>query len=81
MFSICRNVEQYQHHILPFYTSIDNASFDPVPLTQCSARESSLRPVHRRRLTYSSSDDDDTTEDEVSSPYSILQIWYHAPDP
>ena len=64
------------HHI----SSIQNTSFDPVPVTPHSTRESCLRPVCRR-LTYSSSDDDDTTEDEVSLPYSAPQVWYHAPDP
>ena len=64
------------HHI----SSIENTSFDPVPVTPCSSRKLCLKPVCRR-LTYSSSDDDDTTEDEVHSPYSAPQVQYHAPDP
>ena len=64
------------HHV----SSIENASFDPVPVAPHSSRESLLKPVCRR-LTYSSSDDDDTIEDEVPSPYSALQVQYHAHDP
>ena len=63
------------HHV----SSIDNASFDPVPVTPCSFRESCIKPVCRR-LTYSSSDDDDITEDDVPSPSSAPQVQYHAPD-
>ena len=58
------------HHV----SSIENASFHPVPVAPCSTTKSCLRPVHRR-LTYSSSNDDDTTEDEVSLPYSTPQVW------
>ena len=50
------------HHI----SSIENASFNPVPVTPHSTRQSCLRPVCRR-LMYSPSDDNDTSEDEVSS--------------
>ena len=63
------------HHI----SSIENASFDPVPVTLCSTRQPCLRPVCRW-LMYSSSDDDDTSEDEVSSPCSIPQVQYTTPD-
>ena len=64
------------HHI----SSIKNTSFDPVPVTPCSTRDSQLRPVHRR-LTYSSSDDDDTREDKVPSPYSASQVQNCTHDP
>ena len=63
------------HHI----SSIKNASFDPVPVTPCSARQPHLRPVHRR-LMYSPSGDNDTSEDEVSSPHSMPQVQYPTPD-
>ena len=63
------------HHV----SSIENASFDPVPVTPNSSRESNLKPVCRR-LTYSSSDDDDTTDNEVPSPYSAPQVQYHVHD-
>ena len=63
------------HHI----SSIENASFDPVPVTPCSTRQSCLGPVCRR-LTYSPSDDNDTSEDEVSSPHSMPQVQYPTPD-
>ena len=61
-------------------SNVKNGPFNPVPVTPHSTRESHLRPVCRR-LTYSPSDDDDTTEDEVSSPYSMLQVQYHTCDP
>ena len=67
------------HHI----SSIENASFNPVPVTPHSNRQSCLIPVHRR-LMYSPSDDDDddddTSEDEVSSPHSMPQVQYPTPD-
>ena len=59
-------------------SSIENTSFDPVPVTPCSTRQSCLRPVHRR-LTYSPSDDNDTSEDEVCSPHSMPQVQYPTP--
>ena len=46
------------HHV----SSIENASFNPNPVTPCSTVQSHHRPVHRW-LTYSSSDDSDTSED------------------
>ena len=63
------------HHV----SSIENASFDPVPVTPHSTRQSCLRPVHRR-LMYSPSDDDDTSEDGISSPHSMPQVQYPTPD-
>ena len=59
------------HHV----PSVENASFDPVPVTPCSTRQ----PVCRQ-LMYSPSDDDDTSEDEVSSPRSMPQVQYPTPD-
>ena len=64
------------HHI----SSIENASFNPVPVTPCSTRDSLLRPVCRR-LTYSPSDNDDTTKDDVPSPCNAPQVQYHECDP
>ena len=61
------------HHI----SSVENASFDPDPVTPCSTstRESHCRPVCRC-LTYSSSeDDDDTTTEEIPSPNSATPVW------
>ena len=63
------------HHV----SSVENTSFDPVPVTPCSTIQSHLRPVWRR-FTYSPSDDNDTSEDEVSSPHSMPQIQYPTPD-
>ena len=63
------------HHI----SSIENASFNPVPVTPHSTRQSHLRPVCRG-LMYSPSDDNDTSEDEVSSPHSMPQVEYPTPD-
>ena len=63
------------HHI----SSIENACFNPVPVSPCSTRQSHLRPVCRR-LMYIPSDDDDTSEDEVTSPCSMLQSQYPTPD-
>ena len=64
------------HHV----SSVENASFDPDPVTPHSTRESHLRPVHRQ-LTYSSSDDVDTSEDEAPSPGINSQIQPHRPNP
>ena len=63
------------HHV----SSIQNASFNPVPVTPYSTRQPCLRPVCRR-LMYSPSDDDDTSEDEVSSSHSMPQVQYPTPD-
>ena len=63
------------HHI----SSIENASFNPVPVTPCSTRESCLIPVCRR-LTYSPSDDDDTSADAVLLPYSMSPVQCPTPD-
>ena len=63
------------HHI----SSIQNASFNPGPVTLHSTRESCPRPVHRR-LTYSPSDDDDISADEVPSPYSMSPVQCPTPD-
>ena len=63
------------HHI----SSIENTSFDPVPVTPHSTRQPCLRPVCRR-LMYSPSDDDDTSEDDISSPHSTPQVQYPTPD-
>ena len=63
------------HHV----SSIENASFDPVPVTPHSTRQSCPRPVCRR-LTYSPSDDNATSEDEVSSPCSIPHVQYPTSD-
>ena len=51
------------HHI----SSIENASFDPHPVTPCSTVQSHLRLVCRW-LTYSSSNDSDTSEDTPTAP-------------
>ena len=71
----CWRTSKIQH-----ISSVENASFDPVPVTPCSSRELCLNPVCRR-LTYSSSDDDDTREDDVPFPCSAPQVQYHAHDP
>ena len=70
------------HHV----SSIENASFNPDPVTPCNTRQPCLRPVCRR-LMYSPSDDDDdddddddTLEDEVSSPCNMSQVQYPTPD-
>ena len=63
------------HHV----SSIENASFDPYPVTPCSTgtSQSHRKPVHRC-LTYSSSeDDDDTPRDEIPSPDSTPQVQCH----
>ena len=63
------------HHV----SSVENASFDPDPVTPWSTgtRESHHRPVCRC-LTYSSSeDDDDTTTDKILSPNSATPVQYH----
>ena len=64
------------HHI----SSVENASFDPDPVTPHSTgtRVSHHRPVHRH-LTFSSSeeDDDDTPADEFPSPDQIRPVQYH----
>ena len=54
------------HHI----SSVENASFDPDPVTPCSTStsKSQHRLVHRC-LTYScSEDDDDPSTDDIPSP-------------
>ena len=61
-------------------SSVENASFDPDPVTPCSTRESWLRPVHRQ-LTYSSYDDVDPSEDEAPSPHISSQVQSHRPNP
>ena len=63
-----------------YVSSVENASFDPDPVTQHSIKESHLRPVCRQ-LTYSSSDDVDTPEDEAPSPHNNSQVQPHRPDP
>ena len=63
------------HHV----SSVENASFDPDPVTPCSTgnRESHHRPVCRC-LTYSSSeDDDDTPTHEIPFLDSMLPVQYH----
>ena len=51
------------HHV----SSVENASFEPDPVTPHSTGQSQLRLVCRW-LTYSSSNDIDTSEDEAPSP-------------
>ena len=63
------------HHI----ASIENASFNPVPVTPHSTRDPRIRPVCRR-LIFSPSDDDETMEEEVFLPYRMLQAQQHATD-
>ena len=74
------------HHV----SSFENASFDPIPVTPCSTRESQLRPLCRR-LTYSPSDDDvddddddddddDASADEIPLPYNTSPVQLHTPD-
>ena len=53
------------HHV----SSIENASFDPTPVTPCSTHESHLRPEYQR-LIYSPSEDDDSFTDEIPLPCS-----------
>ena len=60
-------------------SSVENASFDPDPVTPCSTGQSHLRLVHRW-LTYSSSNDIDTSEDEAPSPSTNPRITHHKPD-
>ena len=48
-------------------SSIENASFNPNPVTPCSSVQSHLRPVCRW-LTYSPSDDRDISEDTPTAP-------------
>ena len=64
------------HHI----SSVENASFDPDPVTSCSTGQSHLRPVCRQ-LTYSSSNHVDSSEDEALSPSTNLWTTPHRPDP
>ena len=59
--------------------SVENASFDPDPVTPHSNGQSHLRPVCRW-LTYSSSSDIDTSGDEAPSPSTNPQIAPHKPD-
>ena len=63
----CRRTSKI-HHI----SSIESASFNPVPVTPCSTRQSCLLD--------SPSDDNDTSEEEVSSPCSTPQVEYPTPD-
>ena len=63
------------HHV----SSVENASFDPDPVTphNMSTKESHYRHV-ARCLTYNSSeDDDDTLTHEIPSPNSTLPVQYH----
>ena len=63
------------HHV----SSVKNVSFDPDPVTPCSAgaREVHHRPVHRC-LTYSSSEDDaDSPTDEIPSTDSTSPEQHH----
>ena len=61
------------HHV----SSVENASFDPDPVTLCSTGQSHLRQVHRW-LTCSSSNDVDTSEDEA---LPLSTTTPHRPDP
>ena len=61
-------------------SSVENASFDPDPVTPCSTGQSHLRLVHRW-LIYSSSNDVDTSEDEALSPSTNPRITPHRPNP
>ena len=61
-------------------SSVQNASFDPDPVTPCSTKVSCLRPVCRC-LTYSSSEEIDTSEDDAPSPCIHSQIQTHRPEP
>ena len=60
-------------------SSVQNASFDPDPVTPCSAVQSHLRLVCRW-LTYSSSNNIDTSEDEAPSPSTNPRIIPHRPN-
>ena len=62
------------HHV----PSVENVSFDPVPVPPHSTRQSHLRPLCRR-LMYSPSDDNDTSENEFSSPHSMSQVQCPTP--
>ena len=72
----CRRTSNI-HHV----SSVENASFDPHPVTPCSmgTRESDWRLVCRC-LTFSSSEehDDDTPMDEIPSPnYTASTLPYN----
>ena len=60
-------------------SSVNNASFDPDPVTPCSTgtRESHCRPVHRCLTLSSSEEEDDTPADEIPSPDSTPPVQYH----
>ena len=62
------------HHI----SSVENASFDPDPVTPCSTgtRQSHHRPVWQH-LTFSSSEDEDTPTDETPLPASTAPLQNH----
>ena len=80
-----QKISTYQLHSektsrIHYISSIENASFDPVPVTPCSTRESYLRPVCRR-LTYSPSDADVNSEDEVPLPHCMPKVQHHIPEP
>ena len=63
------------HHV----SSVENASFDPGPVTTCSTgtREAHHRPVWWC-LTYSSSEDDaDSPTEEIPSPDSTPPVQHH----
>ena len=63
------------HHV----SSVENASFDPDPVTPCSTgtRESHCRPVHRHSTYSSSEDDNGIPTNEIPSPDSTLPVQYH----
>ena len=60
-------------------SSVENASFDPVPVTPHSTgtRESHHRPVHRGLTHSCSEDDDDTPTDEIPSHESTQPVQHH----
>ena len=62
------------HHI----SSVENASFDPDPITphSTSTSQSHCRPVHRC-LTFSSSEDEDTCTDEIPLPTNTTSLQNH----
>ena len=66
------------HHV----SSVENASFDPDPVTPHSTgtRQSHLRPVCRH-LTFHFSKDEDTPIDEIPSPASTASLQNYVDDP
>ena len=63
-----------------YVSSVENASFDPDPITPHSTANSQShhRPVHRCLIYSSSEGDDNTPTDEIPSPDRTPQVQYCA---